>query len=794
MRVKRGDYGAATECKGGGNGRYPRKPADQRYRPARFPHGKIRRNTVSSTSLMIARKSQSWGGVGNDSEARNCNGWRSEGSSAPAPGYIRILRTTPLQVTVRGEKAICSLLTQRGPRLLGCCSTADCTAAHATRMARHLGRMAREHYQIKAGDKLARQTFEHTALSGHGIIAAAEFAKALPLSHRALGVRIPGYMRAASIISTQHDLQSAWHNAFALTFCLNVGQILYSDQNVQTGRANVAKPAGRCRQKKGGECPQPLAAMCNISICSIRGDYHSLSAYWKSNYVNIASLSGRSGVYDNLTTTLRAMAISILNENRAPEHGRWYGGGGGTHPREQQCTHCNYACQLADAQVHCRWKRGSMAGRAGRNWSRPRDDGSRLSEGYLAVATAGGVGPQLLSGGRELRAAASSHTSLHKPVAYMPASPVGTPLKSLVNSALRYTLFNIPMRAIEVNMERHRNEGVGETGDPRGNPSTNGIVQHDFHLQKSGDPAGDRTRLALEGTYLETPFGEYFTFMGVWRLKKRRAISPAGNKAAAPATDRQTADDSVTASHVSHFTGSPSSYNVAMVTVSHRGPACLQLFSSFEVSKNEIPHLPHRLDAQGVQLKCNLSTALLTNSQCDKRTEHLSRRDRGADPRPSDYKSALHLRYQVKLKIIKWNGVERFGRFLTSRSVEPMRVKRGKYVTAPKARARESGDLQENPPTSGIASLTDNQLGAHNTDWVRIVNCSELHFTSLSMQGRRPLRKRRSLITVIAPTQAEIIALDSGGESLPLSRRNRIESISTWLDDDLISYALLHEI
>ncbi|KAJ8884210.1 hypothetical protein PR048_016067 [Dryococelus australis] len=43
-----------------------------------------------------------------------------------------------------------------------------------------------------------------------------------------------------------------------------------------------------------------------------------------------------------------------------------------------------------------------------------------------------------------------------------------------------------PMRVIEMNMEQCRNEGVGETGDPRGNPPTNGIVRHDSHMRKSG--------------------------------------------------------------------------------------------------------------------------------------------------------------------------------------------------------------------------------------------------------------------------------------------------------------------
>ncbi|KAJ8883631.1 hypothetical protein PR048_015484 [Dryococelus australis] len=51
-----------------------------------------------------------------------------------------------------------------------------------------------------------------------------------------------------------------------------------------------------------------------------------------------------------------------------------------------------------------------------------------------------------------------------------------------------------PIRAIEVNMERRRNVGVGEMGDPRENPLTNKIVRHDSHLRKSGDPAGEPSR------------------------------------------------------------------------------------------------------------------------------------------------------------------------------------------------------------------------------------------------------------------------------------------------------------
>ncbi|KAJ8882901.1 hypothetical protein PR048_014732 [Dryococelus australis] len=46
-----------------------------------------------------------------------------------------------------------------------------------------------------------------------------------------------------------------------------------------------------------------------------------------------------------------------------------------------------------------------------------------------------------------------------------------------------------PMRIIEVSMEKRRNERAGETGDPRENPPTNGIVRHDSHMRKSGERA-----------------------------------------------------------------------------------------------------------------------------------------------------------------------------------------------------------------------------------------------------------------------------------------------------------------
>ncbi|KAJ8871201.1 hypothetical protein PR048_027507 [Dryococelus australis] len=55
MRVNQGEYGAVPECKSGGNGRTPRKPADQRHRLERFPHAKIHnRHHINSTSYKNA--------------------------------------------------------------------------------------------------------------------------------------------------------------------------------------------------------------------------------------------------------------------------------------------------------------------------------------------------------------------------------------------------------------------------------------------------------------------------------------------------------------------------------------------------------------------------------------------------------------------------------------------------------------------------------------------------------------------------------------------------------------------
>ncbi|KAJ8885948.1 hypothetical protein PR048_012154 [Dryococelus australis] len=61
--------------------------------------------------------------------------------------------------------------------------------------------------------------------------------------------------------------------------------------------------------------------------------------------------------------------------------------------------------------------------------------------------------------------------------------------RQLMNKCL---LLKSLMRVTEVRMEQHRNASAWETGYPRENPPTSGIVRHDSHMQKSmSDPAGD---------------------------------------------------------------------------------------------------------------------------------------------------------------------------------------------------------------------------------------------------------------------------------------------------------------
>ncbi|KAJ8887552.1 hypothetical protein PR048_013768 [Dryococelus australis] len=78
-------------------------------------------------------------------------------------------------------------------------------------------------------------------------------------------------------------------------------------------------------------------------------------------------------------------------------------------------------------------------------------------------------------------------------------------------------------------MERCRNEGAGETGDPRENPPTNGIDRHDSHIRKSGDQAGvGGERANLSATTAPRQSAEHALVSRDEKLAKRDRVACEG--------------------------------------------------------------------------------------------------------------------------------------------------------------------------------------------------------------------------------------------------------------------------
>ncbi|KAJ8881960.1 hypothetical protein PR048_018448 [Dryococelus australis] len=90
-----------------------------------------------------------------------------------------------------------------------------------------------------------------------------------------------------------------------------------------------------------------------------------------------------------------------------------------------------------------------------------------------------------------------------------PAASYGTILTcENAENADHYTTA-APISKENVSMEQRQNEGARKTGDPRENPSTNGIVGHDSHLRNSGvNRQGiNPVRLGRRRTYVVRLFG-----------------------------------------------------------------------------------------------------------------------------------------------------------------------------------------------------------------------------------------------------------------------------------------------
>ncbi|KAJ8896841.1 hypothetical protein PR048_002187 [Dryococelus australis] len=115
MRVKRGEYVAQLECKSGVNERSPRKLADQRHSPARFPRTKI-----GSVPPPPRQESDPVRPDGSDGEAGNVGKFRHFRSP-----HTQLLRNpcetclcSPVHVTLSHSPFLCSLSLRGVFRLL----------------------------------------------------------------------------------------------------------------------------------------------------------------------------------------------------------------------------------------------------------------------------------------------------------------------------------------------------------------------------------------------------------------------------------------------------------------------------------------------------------------------------------------------------------------------------------------------------------------------------------------------------------------------------------------------------
>ncbi|KAJ8884872.1 hypothetical protein PR048_011068 [Dryococelus australis] len=78
-----------------------------------------------------------------------------------------------------------------------------------------------------------------------------------------------------------------------------------------------------------------------------------------------------------------------------------------------------------------------------------------------------------------------------------PGGPASIP--ALITTGSSFSARDFTSNTSVISTEQRWNERAEETGDPRENPPTNGIVRHDSHMRESGDPAGDGARFALVG-------------------------------------------------------------------------------------------------------------------------------------------------------------------------------------------------------------------------------------------------------------------------------------------------------
>ncbi|KAJ8875265.1 hypothetical protein PR048_023160 [Dryococelus australis] len=208
-------------------------------------------------------------------------------------------------------------------------------------------------------------------------------------------------------------------------------------------------------------------------------------------------------------------------------------------------------------------------------------------------------------------------------------------------------------------MEQRRDERAGETGDPRKNQPTNGIVRNDSHTRKScgrlgiepGSPWWNASGLTAGPAMISSQ--RLICHINVTSEAARRGKEISTSRTGfAPNTSLRLGSSARNSTFVFRFWtivgGNPenpmSAYTRQKVKSKYRNRIRLEIVS--QKQSNGTHKSPY--DKSEAVPGTSSEADLLTNSHCDSRAEHLPRRrHRGANPRPSDYRSAtLPLSYE----------------------------------------------------------------------------------------------------------------------------------------------------
>ncbi|KAJ8867287.1 hypothetical protein PR048_031086 [Dryococelus australis] len=303
-----------------------------------------------------------------------------------------------------------------------------------------------------------------------------------------------------------------------------------------------------------------------------------------------------------------------------------------------------------------------------------------------------------------------------------------------------------PLRACSSSREHlkdNQTKRKGETGDPRENPPTNGIVRHDSHLRKSVDPAGIEPG---------SPWREasVLTALSQWPLQTKREHDVRGGLVAT----RQSASERVSVSRAVRRSARKAS-TLHPLQGDHDWESCrmMPLVGGFSRGSPVSP-------APSFRCRSIFTSITRIGSQDLDFTSTLS-------------SVLVNLYHPQRVKDVEWSF---FGRFLATRSREPMKVKRGEREAAPECSGRGKREIpEENPLTGGMVRQYSHLRKTGMREGGREFDC-HVGIVPDAATGRRvfSVYSRSSRICIptllhahlITPSIALISSIGAGNESV----------------------------